>query len=457
MPEMAPRLDAATFERMLLDPDTPDEAIRPYVVESAGEAGAFRPVVRANPALVEAPETEAAVALASLNGIARWRRQRRYRRKLQGWTGLRLVSEGDSWFQYPFLLTDVIDWLSTPYAILSLDAAGDLLSDMVRQGELLTAVVEERPHAVLLSGGGNDLLGGSNLARALLRFEPGRAPAAYLGAGFEANLRAVLGDYERLFDRVSRVAPGTRVLTHVYDYAIPAGGRWLGRPMRELGIEDTALQRDIVRVIVDRFEAGLRRLAGTFTQVRVIDTRDLVGAGRWHDELHPTDEGYRAVAERFAAAIGEATDTPAPQIDAATEAASAEAADAGTSLDRHGEAALLREIGRRAALAEAGDPLADAPPFVFPSSVEGVFPELMARGEKIVTAVARDASDLYTAGEIEIATRGDPTTLARRLEGRAGSAGAGQALLVATVMARRLRAAGGAARRSDPAAMAGSG
>lgn len=443
MPGTPPPLDAADFERMLLDPDTPDEAIRPYLVESATDTGAFRPVVRANPALVGAPAAEAAVALASLNGIARWRRRQHYRRKLQDWTGLRIVSEGDSWFQYPFLLTDVIDWLSVPFAILSLDAAGDLLSDMVRQGELITAVVEERPHAVLLSGGGNDLLGGSNLARALLSFEPGRMPDAYLGDAFEANLRAVLDGYERLFDRLSRVAPETPVLTHVYDYAIPAGGRWLGQPMARLGIEDPALQRDIVRIIVDRFEVELRRLADTFEQVRVIDTRNVVGAGRWHDELHPDNGGYRAVAEHFAAAIAVATGTPVATIGPAEETTLVEAGEATTILDRYEEGALVREIGRREAIAEAGDPLADGPVLVFASSLEGTFPELQARGERAVAEVARRAATDCGPEVLQRAAYNGSAALARLAVERAGPDMSGQALLIATVLERRLRGYGG--------------
>jgi hypothetical protein len=127
-------VEASAFERMLLDPDVPDEALRPYLVESPEDTRAFQPSVRVNPDRVIAPETEAAVAMASLNGVARWRRLQRYKRDAADGRRLRIVSEGDSWFQYPFLLKDVIDWLSEHYAINSLDAAGDLLSDMVRQG-----------------------------------------------------------------------------------------------------------------------------------------------------------------------------------------------------------------------------------------------------------------------------------------------------------------------------------
>jgi len=45
---------------------------------------------------------------------------------------LRFVAEGDSWFHYPILLRDTLDWLSDDYAIFDLAAAGDTLENMKR-------------------------------------------------------------------------------------------------------------------------------------------------------------------------------------------------------------------------------------------------------------------------------------------------------------------------------------
>lgn len=446
---LAPPIDSATLESMLLDPSVPDADLRPYLIDSQEQAAGFAPVVRVNPARVTAPETEAAVLLASLNGIARWRRQQRYRSKLAGWTGLRIVSEGDSWFQYPFLLTDVIDWLSEPYAILSLDAAGDLVSDMVRQGEVVTAVVQEQPHAVLLSGGGNDLLGDSHLSTAVLPFEPGRAAAEYLGTAFDENLQAVIGNYERLLSRLQQVAPHTPVLTHVYDWAVPANGRWLGKPLAAIGITDPLLQRAIVRAIVDRFHERLVLLAKTFPHVHVIDTRGAVHDGRWHDELHPSDEGFRAVARLFGAAIAQATGTTPPDLDAAVEAAPfgpAAVNPAFAQLSQHADAVLLREIGRRDALAAAGDPIGDEPLLLFPSSVSGTYPSLEATGERAVLAGGRAAyaalcrpGEAGQAGFSAAAAEGS-ATLAKHLA--AALAGpdeppSARTQLIATVLARQ--------------------
>lgn len=466
-----PRIDAETFERMLLDINVPDEALRPYLVESATETGAFGPVVQANSATVVAPTTEAAVLLASLNGIARWRRQQRYRRKIADWAGVRIVSEGDSWFQYPFLLTDVIDWLSEPYAVFSLDAAGDLLSDIVRQGELITAVVQEKPHVVLLSGGGNDLLGGSRLSAALLPYEPGRPAEAYLDDAFENNLRAVLIDYEQLFSRLTQVAPQTPILTHVYDHAMPANGRWLGRPLSAIGITDPALQREIVRAIVDRFHTALVRLAGKFTNIRVIDTRGTVRDDRWHDELHPNDGGYRAVARLFARAIADATGTVPPDLalESAVESGPLDARDeadlALLLLDQHQEHAFVREIGRREALAQAHDPRAEEPLAVYPSSLEALYPDLQVLGQHVV-AMARQVAFAECCGPggqahraLEQAVQAGPAAVVRHLasiiSGQATPVGA-RALMVAAMLTRRIDSFDASALCQNWAAMIGS-
>jgi hypothetical protein len=286
-------LSRAEFEAMLLDPNVPDSALRPYLRIDALESTGFKPNVVINSDLVLAPEgLEAAVAMASLNGLDRWRRQQRYKAKVQGWTGLKAVDEGDSWFQYPFLLDDVIDHLFDPWAIYSCSAAGDLLKDIARQDEIVSAVLSEKPDILLLSAGGNDVLGGGALQTHLLPFKAGRAPADYVKPSFDDLLASSMALYGDIIEKALS-AGAKRVVCHGYDYAIPKKGRWLGRPMAALGIVDNDLQRRIVAELIDRFRAGLVKMAGTFPRhVIAVDTRNSVPVGQWHDELHPTSAGF---------------------------------------------------------------------------------------------------------------------------------------------------------------------
>jgi lysophospholipase L1-like esterase len=404
MIEPPERIRLAELMRMLSDPSTPDEKIAPYLMLDPDASGPFQPVVRINPDRVEAPELEAAVLLSSLNGAARRDRLLRYREKIKSWSGTRVVAEGDSWFQYPFLLQDIVDQLDRDHAVFCLSAAGDLLADIIRQDELVAAIRAERPHAIIISAGGNDLLGGQRLRNFLEPFHPSRPPAAYLGARFGVFLDGIIGEYRRLLQRVVANAGTGRVFCHGYAYAVPTGGRWLGRPMSEIGITDAGLQRGIVRAIVDRFHEALVRLLGESSlrgRVVLVDCRTTVPANRWHDELHPTNSGFSLVAERFRAAIRqhasagglEAAPEDAPEPDTASPAAlSAVALElAGTYSDD----VLYAEIGRRTEMVKADPMLAKLDVAVVPeSSLEGVFENFHRFGAALVDRIQRELHSL---------------------------------------------------------------
>jgi endonuclease G len=303
-PAGSEKMSAGKLQQMMADIDVPDSALRPYLKVDEAQSTAFHPVVTVNETAVTAAAEEAAVVMSTFNGISRWRRQQRYRRKIrQGWDGLRIVSEGDSWFQYPLLLEDVIDQLFDDYAILSFGAAGDLLQDMIRQDEIVGAIEAEDSHACLISGGGNDVLGGGRLQEYLEPYSPGISPEEALNDRLATFLDGIMERYESIFDRLTTRFPELHVFCHGYDYAIPDGGRWLGRPMEQRGYQDAGLQRQIVAAIIDRLHVALAETAGPFDRVHHVDCRGAVHATQWYDELHPTNDGYRTVASRFRAAI----------------------------------------------------------------------------------------------------------------------------------------------------------
>src|SRR5262245_55935836 len=108
---MTGKITYEELRRRMHDPSIPDAELRPYLMPGAG-SGPLDPVVVPNPERVAVGELEmdAASAIRIGNGLARWRRQRRFQsRRLLGEDLPVLVSEGDSWFQFPFLITDVID------------------------------------------------------------------------------------------------------------------------------------------------------------------------------------------------------------------------------------------------------------------------------------------------------------------------------------------------------------
>lgn len=289
----------------LADPATPQSELAEYFVLDEAASGPFAPQLRINPQTVRIPrgaegEQRSAALLNMANWYARLRRARRFRDALAGgYDGPIIVSEGDSWFQYPLLLEDTIDHLYDLYAINSLGAAGDLLENMANKREYLRALRETGAEILLLSGGGNDLVAGGALASHLEEFDPDLLPEDYLLPSFHALLDDALMHYGRMFEQVQAEFPHVSILCHGYDYPVPNRDRWLGKPMERRGIRNRALQKAIAACMMDHFNRRLRRLARTMPNVTYIDCRGVVGDDRWHDGLHPTNAGYRDVAAKF--------------------------------------------------------------------------------------------------------------------------------------------------------------
>lgn len=336
------RLSVAELQRLMLDPDVPDHELRRYFMIDRERSRPFAPELAFDPAQVAvqpmAAGLEGAMFMGVANKLARWRRQLKFERRLAaGDTRPVLVSEGDSWFQFPVFLEDVIDHLSGDFNIWSVDAAGDTLANMAHgDGEYLPALrrYSGQARALLFSGAGNDILGDDlqgrpHLLRLLRRFEAGRPAAWYIGNGeFDRSLREVEAGYRSIFEAVALEFPGLPVICHGYDHALPGGypgdprnpswaaqDQWLGAPMRELGITEAALQQDILRLMINRLNQRLRMLCGgnqdggAYAHAWHVDARGAV-QGRWADELHPEDTGYADVAQRFAAVIRQALVLP---------------------------------------------------------------------------------------------------------------------------------------------------
>lgn len=295
----------------LADIDTPDKELAKYFALDEDNSTAFSPVFKVNPETVSrasgaGADQRNAGALNFANFMARIRRQGQYDRIVgNNYEGPIIVSEGDSWSQYPLLLEDTIDHLIVrhKYAIYPLAAAGDLLKDMVKERAYIKALKREGASILLLSGGGNDLLGEGRLERHLERFNPDFEPEDYIKPSFHRLLENVLAQFERIVRDVGGATPHVHVLCHGYDYAVPRGQKWLGKPMEELGITGARTQAAIVKVLIDHFNRGLRRLSDKMPNLTYIDCRDVIGSSGWHDELHPKNAGYGRVADKFAKKI----------------------------------------------------------------------------------------------------------------------------------------------------------
>ena len=306
----AGKITLEQLAELVSDPTTRPEDLEPYFRVNEDLGAAFDPVVEINPDTVHIPDTDdarsrSALILNGANWLERNGRQSRFYRLMSSgnYKGPVIVEEGDSWFQYPVKLWDVIDVLMEKYAVLSLSAGGDTLENMVRRSEYRKALSDTRASILLLSGGGNDLVADGNLAAHLRPFDPGLQPRDYLLRSFDQLIARAMTYYEVICRDVARRFPGVQIICHGYDYAIPNDGPWLGKPMASRGITDRGVQAAIAAIMIDRLNAALGQLARRHGHVHYLDMRGVVGRQGWADELHPKNPGYRRVADRFAAQI----------------------------------------------------------------------------------------------------------------------------------------------------------
>ena len=332
---IAPAEGAITYERFIelaRDPNVPDTVLRDYLSIDRAASRPFRPAVHLDPTLVrkaDGTEVRTEGAMDWANGFSRWRRQDRFRHRMK--TGSKLpvmVSEGNSWFQFPLFLEDVIDQLGDKYCIWSVDAAGDTLDNMVsRFPEYLTALkdYEGKAKAFLFSGGGNDLVGEDRDGRSILEkvvnmYKKGKDARWHVEtAEYRKTLNTIEGYYREVLRRVAESQSGLPVLIHGYDYAIPGPApnewrkpawagvdQWLGRALRARNIVDHPLQRGIIKLMIDDLNEMQMRLCGNgaagadkFKNAYHVDIRGTLKDREWADELHPTDAGFVKVGARF--------------------------------------------------------------------------------------------------------------------------------------------------------------
>jgi hypothetical protein len=336
---MTEKIPYTELLRRMHDPAVPESQLRPYLMASP-TSSPLDPVVVPNPATVEVNEVEmdAASAIRIGNGLARWRRQRLFNiRRMAGEKMPVLISEGDSWFQFPFLIEDVIDHLGDRYLVWSLDAAGDTAKNMVDLHPEYMEGLRRFPNEVrafLFSAAGNDVIGqdengASSLFKILKPYSAGASASALIDRD---QLRVVLADlsdaYTKLI-RTIRAEPGLArlpIIIHGYDYpfAYPfaqsgnedprspiyaARDEWLGSAFTARGIADQALRREVLKILIDTLYRTLAAIAGDSDQtlVFVVDCRGaLPQLADWADEIHGNDAGFADVADRFHAVLKQA-------------------------------------------------------------------------------------------------------------------------------------------------------
>jgi N-acetyl-anhydromuramyl-L-alanine amidase AmpD/lysophospholipase L1-like esterase len=324
-------IDEDKVKKMLEDEDTAVFALGIYfdAVESDAFKGSYK--------LKQEIQTKAVekgifgdLVLNIANSIARHKRNKLYKETIRKFPDrIRIVSEGDSWFQHPLVL-DVIDHLSRTYAVYCAAAAGDTLrniqsGDKTRGEYYLNAIDEAQPTFFLISGGGNDILGSQFRTYLKEKFdeaiEEGKEPKRFLTEEIFKEMEALADIYRSLFQSLQVSHPNLQIIVHGYDYPIKlndAKKGWLGRYMIEKGIKRSGDRQAIIHAIMDEFNRRLKEVAVEFDNVSYLDLRGLVrfkpeeAVDQWYDEIHPNDEGFQQIAMKYIQKISEKTKKAMP-------------------------------------------------------------------------------------------------------------------------------------------------
>lgn len=233
------------------------------------------------------------------------------------------LAEGDSWFNkfYP-VGANLLDQLDLPRGCRIIDHSwsGDKADDMF--GPTRIAAVAQyldafSYKAILLSAGGNDLI--SQIGNLLT------------GGGNNAELDSValedaFGRVEMLLRTFAYARAGTRnantrIFIHAYDFVTPRNapvrlniaGPWVYPRLVAAGVTDKATQLRLVTELLTRWLDRLTQLALPQSTkyipgfhvllsqglLKPANANDTGRSGDWEDEIHPTNAGYRVIAERL--------------------------------------------------------------------------------------------------------------------------------------------------------------
>jgi len=258
-----------------------------------------------------------------------------------------LMAQGDSWFDY-FPGRDLIRCLHEDHGHVfsgpsgdstNLAVAGSTLNDeaygpvptnllgvpqsdeVSRIVELVDRITSDKPQALLLSAGGNDVAGAEffsfieNSRSGLQSVNPD-VVSGVLGRTFKTAYEYIIGNALK-----AAGANPMPIFVHGYDYPWPDGrgvldlglwkiGPWFDDSFNHKNYTLSApgglqVRHDIVRQFIDALNVLLQGLAQKYAgKVFYVDLRGtLKSEADWANELHPGNDGFAALADKIDAAL----------------------------------------------------------------------------------------------------------------------------------------------------------
>jgi hypothetical protein len=242
---------------------------------------------------------------------------------------LRILAEGDSWFNYPLPLIGgdgVIVQLQTllGYSINNMAQPGDEVRQMLglsQRQEIITRLSDPnlRYDAMLFSGGGDDLVG-DQLITFLNTSGSSQQPGDLLNNdAVDAALDLLKSEYHELVALRDQHSPDTVIFVNCYDFPPITGipvcgyGPWLKPSLdyayMQIGVQkpDPNAEFKVIQALLQRFAAMLQSVASdpSVKDFIVVPTQGTLVADNtdWQNEIHPSTGGFAKIAEKFQIAL----------------------------------------------------------------------------------------------------------------------------------------------------------
>lgn len=245
---------------------------------------------------------------------------------------LKLLAEGDSWFSMNAIpAANLLEQLrfEKDNIIVNCAKPGDTIRNMVkmRNDNAFQLEVESgiKWNAILLSGGGNDVIDDAKwiIPASATKQAAGKAAEDYCDTTqLKKTLDLVIDGYEKLLslrDGAKSTCKDAPVLIHTYDYATPTNapakffdvvglrGPWLQPAMLTAQIPQSEWNK-VSDFILGSLAARLLKLHKKSRNVTVVNTlgtltRAKLGAtgnsNDWSNEIHPNRGGYAKIAAKI--------------------------------------------------------------------------------------------------------------------------------------------------------------
>ena len=233
------------------------------------------------------------------NYLSNLSRNRRYSKKLNQHSRIKILCEGDSWIHYPFSSKDLYSYLNSNdhFAVYSIAEGGKTLKKIRESRDYFEAIKKINPDVFIISGGGNDLIRNFKLDEYLI-IQNNNIEISENGKQYFKELGEEFSD---IFSLVHFNFRNLKIFCHGYYYPISKENKSL-QCFFDSHILNEKQKQKIIKILIDCFNKELSFRSNKYPNVHYIDIRNSQSDIIWKDSLHLSD--YRIIGSEIESHLG---------------------------------------------------------------------------------------------------------------------------------------------------------